>query len=426
MTGGGMWRKRCGVSDLIEVNVVWMNWVGAGVSLLGLIAVVWQWVVACRFPLGHREGVAGRMPGVTVIKPVEGADEGMVEALGSWLRLEYPGEVELLLVVGEGDELGRRVVERLADGGADLGVAVRVVVVQGGGGCNGKMAKVVEAARGASHDFLLVSDADVAVTPDLLSELMCKLGDERVGMACCFYSIGGVRRGAMAIEALAVNVDFWSQVLQARSMGELDFGLGAVMGFRREWLEKAGGFEAVVDYLADDFQLGNRVYGVGGKIELCSLPVVCMDPDRGWGEVWRHQVRWGRTIRVSRPWPYLASILSHALLGPSLWVVMSGLGWVVGAAGAGRALGWATLAWVAMAGLRVWMAADLQRRFVAQPAWRVPSWRIILKDLLGMMVWVVSFTGNRVEWRGRVYRVGRDGKLVGAGSVKRQAASAEG
>ncbi|MFM1943774.1 MAG: glycosyltransferase HpnI [Verrucomicrobiota bacterium] len=410
-----MCRKRCGVLIWIEVNVAWMNWAGGGLSLLGLIAVVWQWVVARRFPLGRRVGVAGRMPGVTVIKPVEGADEGVVEALGTWLRLEYPGEVELLLVVGEGDEPGRRVVERLAGESAGGGMNVRVVEVRGAVGCNGKMAKVVDAARGARHDFLVVSDADVAVTSDLLGELMLKLGHEQVGMACCFYSIGGVRRGAMALEVLAVNVDFWSQVLQARSLGGLDFGLGAVMGFRREWLEKAGGFGAVVDYLADDFQLGNRVHGVGGVVELCAVPVVCMDPDRGWREVWRHQVRWGRTIRVSRPWPYMASILSHALLGPSIWVVISGVGWTVGAVGAWKALGWATLVWVAMAGLRVVMAADLQRRFVAQPAWRVASWKIILKDLLGMAVWVVSFTGNRVEWRGRVYRVGRDGKLLVAG-----------
>ncbi|MGA1238269.1 MAG: glycosyltransferase, partial [Limisphaerales bacterium] len=168
----------------MEVNLAWMNWVGGGLSVLGLVALLWQWVVARRFPLGQRVGVAGRMPGVTVIKPVEGADEGMVEALRAWLALDYPGEVDLLLAVDAGDAQGRGVLERLARENAGGGVNVRVVVVREAVGCNAKMAKVVEAARAARHDFLVVSDADVAVTPDLLGQVMRKLGDERVGMAC--------------------------------------------------------------------------------------------------------------------------------------------------------------------------------------------------------------------------------------------------
>ena len=119
----------------------------------------------------------------------------------------------------------------------------------------------------------------------------------------------------------AVNADFWSQVLQARTLRSQDFALGAVMATRRAQLAELGGFRALVDFLADDYQLGNQLARRGYCIELCPVVVECWERPQGWREVWAHQLRWARTVRVCQPAPYFLSILSNATVWPILLFV---------------------------------------------------------------------------------------------------------
>jgi len=406
---------------------------GGGFCLCGLVTMLWQAAVARRFPLGRRVAAQRRLPSVTVIKPLHGSDPGMEQALKTWLQLDYGAPVEILLAVDSRDRVGRELVCRLLKGGQgsepasagegrgkseDSGVWVadsleaRMVVCSGERGANGKVAKIIEASGQARHEVWVVSDADVAVPPDLLQQVTAPLSDSQVGLSSCLYVLASPRTAAMRWEAVAVNVDFWSQVLQARSMGSMDFGLGAVMAVSKGWVSRAGGFEAVADYLADDFQLGNRIHAAGGRIELCTVTVACMDPQRGWRGVWRHQLRWGRTIRISRPGPYFASILGNALVGPAMWIGASAVLCLAGVVGATQSLVAGMTAFGLVAALRVGLAMDLQRRFVVEPAWRVSWWMVLVKDVLAIGIWVASFTGDRVEWRGQLYRVRRDGRLT--------------
>ena len=126
----------------------------------------------------------------------------------------------------------------------------------------------------------------------------------------------------MQWEAIAINADFWSQVLQSRSLKPLDFALGAVMATRRQHLQEIGGFAGLVDCLADDYQLGNRIARRGHSIALSPVVVECWSAPMGWAEVWKHQLRWARTIRVCQPAPYFFSLLSNATLWPLLWLIV--------------------------------------------------------------------------------------------------------
>src|SRR6185369_5879846 len=118
----------------------------------------------------------------------------------------------------------------------------------------------------------------------------------------------------------AINADFWSQVLQSRSLKPIDFALGAVMALRRQALNKIGGFAALSDCLADDYQLGHRIARCGYDIGLCPVVVECWSEPMGWKAVWKHQTRWARTIRVCQPVPYFFSMLSNPTLWPLLWL----------------------------------------------------------------------------------------------------------
>jgi ceramide glucosyltransferase len=251
----------------------------------------------------------------------------------------------------------------------------------------------------AKHEVIVISDADVLVPPDLLVNLVAPLENQEVGLVNCFYRLTNPTTMAMQWEAIAINADFWSQVLQSQSLKPLDFALGAVMAIRRRQLQQIGGFAVLADCLADDYQLGKRIAGHGNRIVLCPVVVECWSEPMGWKAVWTHQLRWARTIRVCQPLPYFFSILSNATLWPFLWCVVHPVGPVLLVC-----LG----CWL----VRIGAALNLQRRLTTAPApWRY-SGLILIKDLLQTAVWLLAFLGNRIEWRGELMRLRRNGTLV--------------
>jgi ceramide glucosyltransferase len=252
--------------------------------------------------------------------------------------------------------------------------------------------------------LILVSDADVRVPPDFLANVVAPLRDPKIGLVNCFYRLANPVTLAMRWEAIAINADFWSQVLQAAGLKPLDFALGAVMLKRRKLLSEIGGFGALADCLADDYQLGQRIAKKGQRIALCPVVVECWDMPMNWSGVWKHQLRWARTIRVCQPLPYFFSILSNATFWPLLWLAVSLIS---------PATLCAPLAASACLLIRICLAQNLQRRFTPERSLISPFWLVPVKDLLQVAIWLGAFTGSTVEWRGRRMKLRRDGTLVG-------------
>jgi ceramide glucosyltransferase len=280
-------------------------------------------------------------------------------------------------------------------------------------GPNAKVSKLAEIERLAKHDLLIVSDADVLVPPDFLSNIVqsfrraptsaeASSEQERKDAACglvnCFYRLANPTTLAMQWEAIAINADFWSQVLQSKSLKPLDFALGAVMATSRKQLQEIGGFAGLVNVLADDYQLGNRIARRGYKIELSTVVVDCIAEPMDWAAVWKHQLRWARTIRVCQPAPYFFSILSNATLWPLVWLLIR-----PGPIPLGLCIG----SWI----VRIGSALELQKRLVQSRKHFVYWWLVPGKDLLQMAIWLLAFAGNRIEWRGEKMRLKRDGTL---------------
>lgn len=367
-----------------------------GLAGLSLALLLWQWIAARRFPLHRRQAYPAFAPGVTILKPIKGADARTASCLRSWLTQDYPGPVQVLFGVASESDPACAVVRQVLSEHPERNA--RLLVCPENLGVNAKVSKLVQLFRQAEHDILIVSDADVRVPPDFLASLMPGFREEAVGLLNCFYEMATPATAAMRWEAVAVNADFWSQVLQSRTLKPLDFALGAVMAVRREALERIGGFAALADHLADDYHLGHRVSKAGWRIELCTVPVECLDAPAGWVAIWRHQLRWSRTIRVCQPVPYFFSVLSNPTFWPLLWALarpgqpsLTGLG-------------------VALA-LRMILSADLQHQLTRKPLAAWQAWMAPVKDLLQMLVWLAAFAGNSVEWRGVRYTVGRDGRL---------------
>jgi ceramide glucosyltransferase len=183
-------------------------------------------------------------------------------------------------------------------------------------------------------------------------------------------------------------------VLVARLLGVAEFALGSTMVFRAEALRRIGGFEAIANYIADDYQLGLRITALGYRIEFAPVIVETDLGGESWLQTWRHQLRWSRTIRVSRPAGYFGYVITHATL------------WSIVALAAGQ--------WWAAAiatGLRLIAGIWIGARILRDPEVLLNCWMIPLRDLFGFAVWAAGLAGHTVQWRDRTLTLRPDGRI---------------
>jgi ceramide glucosyltransferase len=376
--------------------MLWLAIISGILASLSFGLSVWQFIVAMRFPLHRRTGDRAFAPSITILKPLKGCDAETAACLRSWLAQDYAGPVRILFGVASPEDPVCVVVKGLLAEFPERDA--RLVLCAESPGANAKVSTLVQLDTVATGELVLVSDADTRVPPDFLMNVVDGFREAQTGLVHCFYRLANPQTAAMRWEAVAINADFWSQVLQSRSLKPVDFALGAVMVVRRTVLDDIGGFGTLKDYLADDYQLGRKVAASGKKIELCPLVVECWEAPMDWAAVIGHQLRWARTIRVCQPVPYFLSILSNATLWPLLWLFIHPADWAFAAAGA-------FLFW------RMLSAQWLQHRLTTAPPNPADSLLVLTKDLLGAAIWAAAFIGREVQWRGRRYRVLRGGKL---------------
>ncbi len=377
-----------------------MGWLAIALGLLAFLSFalnVWQFFVATRFALHQRVRDTSFAPAISILKPLKGCDAETERCLRSWLTQDYRGAVQTLFGVAAADDPVCAVVEKLLgefpNGDAQLVKCPQAL------GANSKVSTLTQLQPRIRHELILVSDADVRVPPDFLTNVVFPLRDDGVGLVNCFYKLANPTTLAMRWEAVAINADFWSQVLQARTLMPLDFALGAVMVTRSTHLREIGGFAALLEYLPDDYQLGSKISLRGQRIELCPVVVECWEPAMGWPAVLNHQLRWARTIRFCKPIPYFFSILSNATLWPLSWLAI-------------HRTNWAMVVVLALLLWRVLSARILQMRFTGLAPHLSDFLMVLAKDLLGAALWLVSFIGRKIAWRGEIYRVERGGKLT--------------
>ncbi|MEY2428561.1 MAG: ceramide glucosyltransferase, partial [Verrucomicrobiota bacterium] len=299
-----------------------LNSILGSLTLLSFALTLWQWLVARRFSLHQRVPAHAFPPAVTLLKPVKGCDEATEDCLRSWFTQDYTGRIQILFGVASAEDPVCQIATKLIK--EFPAVEAQLIVSGPLLGANAKVSKLAQLERLAKHEILIVSDADVRVPPDLLANIVAPFRECHAptpGLVTCFYRLSNIKTLAMQWEGVAINADFWSQVLQAQSLKPIDFALGAVMAMPRKQLQEIGGFTAIVDCLADDYQLGHRIARCGHRIVISPVVVECWSAPMGWKAVWKHQLRWARTIRVCQPIPYFFSILSNATLWPLVWAI---------------------------------------------------------------------------------------------------------
>jgi ceramide glucosyltransferase len=347
-------------------------------------------LVAALRHLSKPESRPSVLPPISILKPVRGLDPHFREAIQSHAVQDYP-EYEILFGVADPSDPAVPEIHRLI---AEFPERCIRLVHAPTVAANRKVGTLVDLAREARYPLLLVNDSDVCVPPDYLRRIVGPLEDPSVGMVTCLYR-GSSDYWPGRWECLGVASAFAPTVLTAPLLGVNEFGLGATLLFRVADLQAIGGFEALANFVADDYQLGRRIARLGRRVVISKVAVQTWLSGRTWGEVWRHQVRWARTIRVSRRKEYSGLVLADA----SLWSFVALL------AGAR----WAALSLFSLrllVGLLVG-GVVLRSREVARYFYLMP-----FRDLWGSAVWLWGLAGDTVEWRGASLRLTRDGRIV--------------
>jgi len=237
------------------------------------------------------------------------------------------------------------------------------------------------------------------VEHDYLRRIVAPMENGRVGMVSCLYRAEAGRSLASRIEALTVATDFAGGVLCAVALeGGLHFGLGSTMAFPREAAEAIGGFESLLEYLADDHELGRRIAAAGYRVVLSEAVVETFLPEYGWRAMFEHQLRWARTVRDLRKWGYAAVLVTF------------GLPWAMAATLFAGAAGWSLTLLAAVAAARFASAALLCGPILRDRRTMRELWLVPVRDVVGVAVWFASFAGDTVIWRGERFHL-KDGKL---------------
>ena len=337
------------------------------------------------------------LPPISILKPLKGTDPEIYASFRSHCQQDYP-EYEIIFGVSDATDPAIVSVRRLQQEFPSH--AIRLVICPEVLGANVKVSNLEQMVAASRYEHLLVNDSDIRVESDYLRHIVSPLTDDDVGMVTALYRGVAEPTFGSHLESLGISTDFCAGVLAARQLeGGLRFGLGSTLAFRRKDLDRIGGFRAIVDFLADDYELGQRIAGLGLKVVLSSVVVETHLPAYDLSGFFAHQMRWARGVRDARLGGYIGLASTFGLFWALLNIIaFHGATWTIGVVAA-----------IVLARLTVAIVIGrfvLKDRQVLKQLWMLP-----LRDLIAVGIWLVSFGGHTVTWRGDRFQL-RKGRLT--------------
>jgi ceramide glucosyltransferase len=367
--------------------------------LAALVALGWvYWIAAwccvrrfARHRAQRRQIHEMDWPMVSILKPLKGRESRLYQNLASFCDQEYP-EYELLFGVADGDDPAAAAVKRLQRNFP--GRRIRLIVTPELG-LNPKSAILHELTIAALGDVLVISDSDISVERDYLKRVVRGLADRKVGVVTCAYRGEGARSWLAQLSASHVNQEFFPSAMVASEIKGVHYSFGATMALRACDLARAGGFAAMADHLADDYELGRRITDLGLHVQLSDCIVNHIEGKCSIGRLWGREIRWARTIRAVAPWSYIGLVITYSIPLSILLMLVSGLAW------------WT----IATAAATILMGYAISWHIGRQVELGTVAW-LPVRQILSLAVWATGLFGSRVVWRGNSYRLLKDGQLA--------------
>lgn len=333
-------------------------------------------------------------PTVSILKPVKGSDPGLYRSFASHCQQQYGGRYELLLGASEtGEPLEQMAAKLMQD---FPGSTVRVIPCPERLGLNGKVSTLEQMVPHALGEVLVINDADIRVGPHYLERIAAHLAEPKVGLVTATYFAQVAERGTIwsKLEALGISTEFLPGILSARMLERgVRFGLGGTLALRRETLDSIGGFQVLRDHVADDYELGARVYGSGRTVRLMREVVATSVPRYSFRGFAEHQLRWGRTVRDARPAQFFGTVTLHAVPWAIATVIATG----------------ASLPSISLLSLVLFLrilvalcggVGLLRDGQVLRDILLIP-----VRDCFALLLWAWTYAGDEVVWRGERFRL---------------------
>jgi ceramide glucosyltransferase len=362
-------------------------------ALAGLVYGVMATLALARF-VARVPAAPGDAPAVTILRPMHGSEPQMDETLASLCAQDYAGPVRIVLGAADADDPALAAARRLQADRPDCDVVV--VCDATPHGTNRKLGNLINMSAHLTGEIVMISDSDVRLPPEAVAAFVGALQQPGVGLVYGLYRGRPAGGGWSRLAALDVNARFAMSVVVGQALGAHPV-LGPTMALRAEVLERTGGFERLQDVLADDFELGRRVRGLGLSIACPPILIDHLFPEHSLAEVWSHELRWTRTIRLLNPGGYAGSIVTHVLPLALLGALLTGF------APLPLAL---LIGLVVLRAVQVLIAGRLMRADLRG------AWLFMLRDLLSFAVFLAAFFGDRIQWRGHRLRVQPDGAMA--------------
>jgi ceramide glucosyltransferase len=381
--------------------VIHVAYIAIKVTLIGctLAANVYYLLsiaAAFRFFSTRRDAEGGELLPVTIMIPLHGADFKAYDNYARLCRQDYP-EYQIVFGVRDLRDSSIPIVKKLIDDFPNQDIAL--VVSDSTIGENLKVSNLHNMLACVKHEQIVIVDSDIRVSRDYLRKVLSPLSDKRVGLVTCLYRAAETPDFASKLEAVGITAEFAAGVLMAWMLEGVRFALGSTMATTRTRLEAIGGFHALADYLADDFMLGNLIDKDGYEVRLSDHVVETAMPPAGFAGMMRHQIRWARSTRISRPMGYLGLVFTYGPAVSLLNLVIDRASWFSLILFAATLAVRLTMGW--LIGIH-WLHDRILKRYF---------WLLPVRDLLSFVIWCWSWVGKTVEWRGRLFEVARDGKM---------------
>ena len=332
---------------------------------------------------------------VTVLRPLCGDEQGLEAGLQSLLSQEVDNSRFRFVfgVASAGDAalpIARAVAARFPDR------RIAFVLDAATHGANPKVSNLINMAQGGLDPLVVISDSDVVLPPGSLKALVDAASPDDVGAVTALSRGRPGDRSSFAQRLGALYLDGWflpTALLHAR-LAPAAVCYGQLTAIKREVLDHGGGFEAIADSLADDTELGHLTRRAGRRIVFAPHVVDVWVNDADLKSLFRHELRWARTIRALQPRGYVASIFMHPGPLPLLLTVIDpGL-----------------RAWGAVIGLtllRYALVWTVKARFGRTESLRgADIFTVWIREQLYFIVWIAGFFGRKINWRGRELQVG--------------------
>jgi ceramide glucosyltransferase len=350
--------------------------------------------------LGERPGFT---PPLTLLKPLHGPEPDLEANLATFFEQDYP-QFEILFCARSPQDAGLATARHVS--AQYPHVPARFLSTGEPEYINAKVASMELMEKEAAHEILVISDSDVRVTPDYLRAVVLPFADAKVGAVTCPYRGVAAEGGLWArLEAVGMSVEMTAGVFVARMIEGMQFTLGPTMAFRRDTVRRIGGFRVTADYCADDFVLGNETWKLGQTVVLSHHTIDHMVINSSLAASLKHQVRWMKSTRFSRPKGHFGTALTFGL--------PFGLLGLIAAAAMGHPWwGIALLTWSIATRLALSLAVG--KAVVRDQSWFGLLVLYPIRDLMGFCFWAASYGSSKILWRGRTFQLLPGGKMRAA------------